>query len=152
MWNWTISLSAISLCVNTRQFHAEVFFLQAGRAASRAWEPRDFPSSRRRRRATSRAPATSWASATSPPATSPWRITQQASATATSPTVTWPSWWTRSGPIRVPSGSTRFPGASAACWTLSRCSAAGVWLHDHNGFKLFDNFQVFWHQMGRIVC
>lgn len=89
--------------------------LQAGRAASRGSEPLGYPCSHLRRRVTLREPATSWAWATSPLATSPKRITHQALGTAILRIVTLLSSLTRSGLIPALNGSTLFPGASGAC-------------------------------------
>lgn len=95
--------------------------LQEGRVYSRASEHLACRTSRPRRRATSRVPATSSVSATSPPATSPKRTTLLfAVAAATSRTVTWPSWSTPDGLIPAQSGSTRCPGVSGVCSILSR--------------------------------
>lgn len=95
--------------------------------SSRASEPLVCLPSRPRRRATSRAPATFWVWATSPPATSPKRTTPPfAAAEASSPIETWPSWSTPGGLIPARSGSTRCPGGSGACSILSRWAGWAV--------------------------
>lgn len=101
---------------------------QGGRASSRASERPACPPFLPKRRATSKAPATSSASATTPPATSPRRtIHPAAAAAATSPTATWPSWWTPAGLTLVLSGSILCPGVSGAYSTLWRwCRLGGL--------------------------
>lgn len=88
--------------------------------ASRVWELRGCPSSLLRRRVTSRAPVTSWALDISQLVMSLRRITHQELETATSLIVTLLNWLTQTGLILALNGSIQSPGASDACWILSR--------------------------------
>lgn len=100
---------------------------QGGRASSRASGRPACPPFLPKRRATLKEHATSSASATTPPATSPRRtIHPVVAAAATLPTVTWPSWWIPAGLTPVLSGSIRCPGASGVSSTLWRwCRPCG---------------------------
>lgn len=105
---------------------------QGGRASSRASAHPACPPLVPKRRATSKEPATSWASAITPPATSPRRtFPPAAAAAATSLTETWPSWWTPAGPTPAQSGSTLCPGVSGGSSISWRwCRLCGFYLYN----------------------